>query len=311
MWAVVFMWILLPARRAGALAPSLAPSIHSHGACSRQFTRSTLCYNLRQHVNPLASYLQRPIDLPDTWVEDRFEDPTLPFHIDLGCAKGRFCIALGEREAGKVNVLGLELRALAVDIAKRHLERSGAKNVAFLASNVNVDLERILRDIEKVGSVGRVAVQFPDPMFKKRHRKRRIVQPPLVDVIARCTQPGTEIFIQTDVFDVAEEMRHFFRSHPGFEDTHEDNSDWMSHFNPLDLHTERELGAMSRSMPVYRSLLHRVEYDKLGFPMEDWIRTASNESVRTVSHSERTQVVSPNSKYRYLAEKFRAQSDGE
>jgi len=296
MWAVVLMgWLLLPFRRAGALVPAVQSTVGSPSV--RSFTRSTVCYNLRQHANPLSSFLQQPIELSDTWVEDQFEDPTLPFHIDLGCAKGRFCIALGEREAGALNVLGLELRGPAVDIANRHLERSGAKNVGFLASNVNVDLERILGDIRRHSSVQRIAVQFPDPMFKKRHRKRRIVQPALVDMIARHTDPGTEIFLQTDVFDVAEEMRLFFRSHPGFCDTHEDLSDWMSHFNPIDLPTEREVGVKSRSMPVYRSVLHRVPFDEASLPVSEWVEEVSDGTLRSVPQSERTLVVSPNSKY--------------
>ena len=43
---------------------------------------------VRQHVNPLASSYQQPAALGEQWVEEQF-DTSQPFHLDIGCAKGR------------------------------------------------------------------------------------------------------------------------------------------------------------------------------------------------------------------------------
>ena len=57
----------------------------------------------------------------------------------------------------------------------------------------------------------RVCIQFPDPHFKMKHRKRRVVQPALVESIAALTEPGCEVFLQSDIFGVVAEMRDIFR----------------------------------------------------------------------------------------------------
>src|SRR5438876_45170 len=49
------------------------------------------------------------------------------------------------------------------------------------------------------GSIARVFVHFPDPWWKKRHRKRLLVGTPLLAELVRVLAPGGELFIQTDV----------------------------------------------------------------------------------------------------------------
>eukprot|EP00976_Prorocentrum_cordatum_P097683 1191088-Prorocentrum_minimum.AAC.1 len=58
-----------------------------------------------------------------------------------------------------------------------------------------------------------VSIQFPDPHFKKRHHKRRIVQPGLVDAVADVLSPGRKVFLQSDVREVAVAMREQFEKY--------------------------------------------------------------------------------------------------
>ena len=60
------------------------------------------------------------------------------------------------------------------------------------------------------GSVDVIAIQFADPHFKKKHRKRRLVQPKLVEDAYQCLKPNGRVFIQTDVLDLALWMRQTF-----------------------------------------------------------------------------------------------------
>ena len=55
-----------------------------------------------------------------------------------------------------------------------------------------------------------MAIQFPDPHFKKRHHKRRVVQPALVRAVAEGLRPGARVFLQSDVREVSEDMREKF-----------------------------------------------------------------------------------------------------
>lgn len=63
-------------------------------------------------------------------------------------------------------------------------------------------------------------------------------------------------------FELAEDIRTNFRSHPGFMDAHEDLDDWMLHVNPYDILTEREEFSVIHGENVYRCLLHRVPYEQ-------------------------------------------------
>ena len=49
----------------------------------------------------------------------------------------------------------------------------------------------------------RFLLNFPDPWFKTRQHKRRVVGPELVEEIHRALAPGGELFVQTDIFDLA------------------------------------------------------------------------------------------------------------
>ena len=83
----------------------------------------------------------------------------------------------------ELNVLGLEIRKPLAE--KNREEAAGVANLGFISCNANVDLSRILHGVNEHSAVERVCIQFPDPHFKMKHRKRRVVQPELVDVARR------------------------------------------------------------------------------------------------------------------------------
>ena len=99
-----------------------------------------------------------------------------------------------------------------------------------------------------------MTIQFPDPWFKNRHNKRRVVQPELVDQLATYMATGGIVFLQSDVEVVAVEMRDRFASHPAFQ---RQGEEWLRE-NPLSVPTEREKTTLSRGEPVYRALFVKV-----------------------------------------------------
>ena len=62
------------------------------------------------------------------------------------------------------------------------------KRVQFVSTNANVSLAGLLASYP--GPLAEVYIQFPDPHFKRRHRKRAIFQPLLVAAVAERLQPG-------------------------------------------------------------------------------------------------------------------------
>ena len=134
-----------------------------------------------------------------------------PIEIDIGFGRGRSLVERAQIVPG-VRLLGIEQkRSLAAKVSER-CARLGLTNVHVMAGDVREILPRLSPD----GSVQRVFVHFPDPWWKKRHQKRRVVERGLLDQVARLLVPGGELFIQTDVHDRAMDYVQLIAGHPAF-----------------------------------------------------------------------------------------------
>ena len=83
---------------------------------------------IRHHVNPLKDVHMQPLDLPERWPEGAFTQPDLPLHVDIGCARGLFCLDLAAESSGSANVLGLEIRSALAEAAAEDARRLGVAN---------------------------------------------------------------------------------------------------------------------------------------------------------------------------------------
>ena len=209
---------------------------------------------VRQHVNPLSRFFQQPRALPPA--EQLFADPSRPIHLDIGCARGRFLLAMAQGTPQR-NHLGVEIRRALVAAAEADREALGLSNLHYLFCNANVSLEDWLAALPS-GRLELVSIQFPDPWFKKKHHKRRVLQPRLLLAIAAALAPGRELFIQSDVLAVIEPMVALTEAAGCFERPAEDARPWRAD-NPLPVATERETHVLAQDLPVYRVLYRRSE----------------------------------------------------
>ncbi|XP_021282613.1 uncharacterized protein LOC110415321 isoform X3 [Herrania umbratica] len=153
---------------------------------------------IRQHVNPLSSSFSVPAPIPD-WSEV-FRDPTLPLMVDIGCGSGRFLMWLAKQNPDSQNYLGLEIRAKLVKRAVFWVKELALSNIFklccrhFIFANASVSFKHLVSTYP--GPLMLVSILCPDPHFKKRHHKRRVVQKPLVDSILTSLMPGGK-FIRT------------------------------------------------------------------------------------------------------------------
>ena len=207
---------------------------------------------VRQHVNPLSKKYQTPL-IPPNW-EKVYQDPNLPLHLDLGCGWGQFLSSIAQLQP-EVNFLGLEIREPLVQEANFRRDQLGLTNLYYLFCNINNALPVLLESLP-TGVLQCVTIQFPDPWFKKRQAKRRIVQPELVEILATHLVEGGIVFLQSDVEAVAVEMRDRFEEHSAFQIQHQER--WLS-ANPLPVPTEREKYTLSHGDPVYRTLLRKIK----------------------------------------------------
>ncbi len=198
---------------------------------------------VRQHVNPLSQKYQVATQAPN-WNEI-FLQRDRPTHIDIGCARGQFLIAMAQAKPDW-NFVGVEIREPLVHRANDECRDRGLTNVHFLFCNINTSL----RTLFKPRSLQGATIQFPDPWFKRRHQKRRVVQPEFLEQLSDCLVADGFLFIQSDVREVAEEMRDRIDANPAFVRSAA-SAPWLPE-NPLGVATERERVTLSQGKPVYR-----------------------------------------------------------
>jgi tRNA (guanine-N7-)-methyltransferase len=147
---------------------------------------------IRQHVNPLRSdYLQiplEPLDLP----------AGRPIEVELGSAEAFFLMERVVEEPGR-SYVGVEIRRDLVTQSNGMCRERGLDQVRSVFANISMDLPRLFSP----GSIGRFFINFPDPFFKNRQRKRRAIDEDVVDQLAELLAPEGEIHVATDIFDIA------------------------------------------------------------------------------------------------------------
>ena len=147
---------------------------------------------IRQHVNPLKSnFFQiavEPLELP----------AGVPVEVELGSAEAHFLMTRAAEDPSCFYV-GVEIRRDHVGLANAACERQGLKQVRSVFANMSVDLPRLL----PAGRVSRFFLNFPDPWWKARQHKRRVMSPELAAEVFDLLAEGGEIYVASDVFDIA------------------------------------------------------------------------------------------------------------
>lgn len=202
---------------------------------------------IRQHVNPLDRKFQQPITIPD-W-QEIYAQSNQSLHLDIGCARGKFLLEMAQQHP-KQNFLGVEIRQQLVTAANEIRDELGLTNLHYLFANMNSSAEVLLNSLSD-GVLKTISVQFPDPWFKNRHHKRRVVQPKLVDLLVASLAESGQVFLQSDIKEVAIEMQTRFAAQPLLTKQHQ--SIWLE-TNPFNLPTEREISVQRRHLPIYRVL---------------------------------------------------------
>ena len=207
---------------------------------------------MRQHVNPLSQFFQLPLSLPSKNI--LFSESHYPIHLDIGSAKGEFLFELASKHPDW-NFVGLEIREPLVSLCEKKRKKLQLDNLKFLFCNVNVSLDEWLSDLD-YGQLKRVSIQFPDPWFKRKHFKRRVLKKNLLNSIAKAMSKDGEIFIQSDIFKLIEYMTNMIEKSRYFD--RKDLGDFkFIDKNPYNVKTDRELLSLNKNLPIYRAMYIR------------------------------------------------------
>jgi len=125
-----------------------------------------------------------------------------PTWLEIGFGNGDALAQMAQAHPER-NWLGIEVHRPGVGHLMLELEKQGLENVRLIRQ----DAVEVLRDFLAPGCLDAVLLFFPDPWPKRRHHKRRIARPELVDLVARVLRPGGLFHMATDWVDYAQEMR--------------------------------------------------------------------------------------------------------
>jgi tRNA (guanine-N7-)-methyltransferase len=203
---------------------------------------------VHQHVNPLATYF-RQLPVKAIEFEDIFANPKLPLFMDIGCGRGRFLLKMAELDRA-TNYLCLEIREPLVNEGNEIARSNNLNNLHYEFCNATLALDKLLEKLPK-DILQTATIQFPDPWFKKRHAKRRMVTDTLVETVVKHLRVAGKAFIQSDVEELATEMSEYFRH---FENLQEIKIDE----NPFPIKTERENSVEARMLPVFRTMFEKI-----------------------------------------------------
>jgi len=137
---------------------------------------------------------------------------TAPRTLEIGFGAGEVLADLAIRHPDE-DFIGIEVYLTGVGRLLGALDDAGAGNARVF----NLDAVDVLKAGFADDSLDNVLLYFPDPWPKKRHHKRRIVQPAFADEIARVLKPNGLWRLATDWANYAEHMRDVLDAHPAFE----------------------------------------------------------------------------------------------
>ena len=209
---------------------------------------------MRQHVNPLSKNFFEIDPIPP--LNEIFENPKSRLHLDIGCASGNFLFELSLTNKNW-NYLGIEIREKLVQNAKLKLKNREYKNLYFAFGNANNFFENF-KNKTLIDSITSISFNFPDPWFKKKHHKRRVIQREFINFLSNSMKKRSLIFIKTDVKELFEYMELTISESIKFKKLANKDFRFNETFNPNKIQTNREKYVLLNQLKVYESIYMKI-----------------------------------------------------
>ena len=162
-----------------------------------------------------VEYSPAPLDL------DALFGRRVPRTLEIGFGNGEHLASIAAAHPER-DYLGVEVHRPGVG----HLLMLAATNNLVNLRASTHDAVEVLREQIAPGALDEVLVLFPDPWHKKRHHKRRLIQPPFVELVGSRLAPGGVLRLATDWEEYALQMLDVMRGNPQFTNL-SPTGDWM------------------------------------------------------------------------------------
>ena len=155
-------------------------------------------------------YTGRPLDLATVFGRNA------PKILEIGFGMGETTATIAAANPDK-DYLGIEVHTPGVGSLLKQIEEQGLRNLRVIQH----DAVEVLQHMVPPESLDGVQIFFPDPWPKKRHHKRRLVQSPLIALLATKLKPGGTLHVATDWQDYAEQILAVLSAEPTLRNTAE------------------------------------------------------------------------------------------
>lgn len=170
-----------------------------------------------------------------------------PVDLEIGCGRTHFFFDRALNYPDR-NIVGVEWKYEFMEQAQRRIMRDGLKNAAAFHGNAWL-LAPLLFGPK---SIDQVFVNFPDPWWKARHKKRLVLNEVFLDALQSRMKDNGSILLQTDVAELFEFYCELINSHGAFKlDTEIPAEELIENTRAQ---THREKKCLELGMPIYRGL---------------------------------------------------------
>lgn len=194
----------------------------------------------------LSGNLRTFEELPSPWDPCALFGRVAPLELEVGTGKGLF-LRTAAAERPDVDFLGIDIRGKYAQYAAAGLVNRGLKNAVVVAG----DALRILAELVPDGSLAAVHVYFPDPWWKGRHKKRRVMREPLIRDVERTLISGGRLHFWSDVRVYFDTTLDLLAAHGGLQGPIEVPELPAEHDMGYRTHFERRM--RMHDEPVYRA----------------------------------------------------------
>jgi tRNA (guanine-N7-)-methyltransferase len=129
---------------------------------------------------------------------DKIFAKTSNITLEIGFGMGIATAEIAQTNPGK-NYLGIEVHRPGIGRLLWEIEKRAISNIRIIEYDAAIAVEKMI----PISSLEAIHIFFPDPWPKKRHRKRRLVQCPFTETLAKCLKPQGYLYMVTDWEDYA------------------------------------------------------------------------------------------------------------